>query len=355
MKSKLSLKIIGGISIIGVVLLLFSFAVYNLNLRPIQKAPEAFEFEVVAGQTMNEVLDYLEQEEVIRSGFHAKVYAKLNGKTQIKQGNFSVDKFWGTRKIVDYLNSANPTSEVEVRLLEGSWAKHMALELSDKVGIPSNEFLTAWNDPAYVQTLIDEYEVLTPDILKNKRSVKVLLEGYLYPDTYRINKTGTVDQITRQILDNSEEKYLAIKDKIKKSKFTTHELYTFSSIVLYEASTEVDQQKVAGVYMNRLDIDMLLQASPTVCYALYDFDDWRDCELYVNQKVDSPYNTYLYKGLPAGPILNPTQSAILNSLNYQKHEYLFFVADVYNGGDGTVYYSKTFKEHQKKIDELRSK
>ena len=98
---------------------------------------------------------------------------------------------------------------------------------------------------------------------------------------------------------------------------------------------------IAGVFFNRLDKDMMLQSSVTVCYALYDdLTSGEDCE--VNPDIDSLYNTYKYKGLPIGPILNPGEDAIQAVLHPTKSDYLYFVADVY--GDGKVHYAKSYEE-----------
>ena len=95
---------------------------------------------------------------------------------------------------------------------------------------------------------------------------------------------------------------------------------------------------------------MKLQSSVTVCYALYDnFNDPKDCE--TNPELDSPYNTYMNEGLPVGPILNPGEEAFQAVLNPdRKGGYLFFAADIY--GDGKVYYSKTYEEHQQICERL---
>ena len=104
---------------------------------------------------------------------------------------------------------------------------------------------------------------------------------------------------------------------------------------------------VAGVFYNRLAAGMKLQSSVTVCYAIdkEKDDDWMACE--VNPDFDSPYNTYRVEGLPPGPILNPGRDAIQAVLQPQASDYLYFMADV--KGDGTVYYAKTYAEHQANV------
>ena len=121
------------------------------------------------------------------------------------------------------------------------------------------------------------------------------------------------------------------------------------TFVQFESGTKQDMATIAGVFYNRLNQDMRLESSVTVCYALYDqFDDPQDCETQTD--VDSPYNTYLNNGLPVGPILNPGGDALLAVLEPESSEYLFFAADIH--GDGKVYYSKTYEEHQRICEEL---
>jgi UPF0755 protein len=107
-----------------------------------------------------------------------------------------------------------------------------------------------------------------------------------------------------------------------------------------------DMRLIAGVFYNRLRINMPLQASPTVCYSLYEFESWLECERRTS--IDSPYNTYVYRGLPVGPILNPSEMAITATLNPQPTDYLYFMADVY--GDGTIYFAKTLAEHEANVN-----
>lgn len=336
-------------------LVVFSFMVYSYNsaLQPIG-VDTAIVFDVSDGDTMNSVLDTLEEEGLIKNSFAAKVYVKLNAKNALKTGSYELKGTMSIPEIIDTLIKPSSYSLV-VRLPEGSWAKDVALLLEENLGFESGTFLALWNNEEYVASLIDTYEVLTSDILKNKKQVRVLLEGYLYPDTYNFTKTMSAKQVTEFILNNTERKYLSLKDDFAKTKLSVHDVFNLASIVMYEAGDSSNQLMVAGVFMNRLEMGMNLQSSVTVCYTLYEFSGWEECELFKNQKIESPYNTYLNPGLPAGPILNPTVEAIKSTLNYTDHDYLFFVADVYDGGDGTVYYSKTFEQHSKKVKELRGR
>ncbi len=343
------------ITMILVFSLFFSLFIYNTSLSPVQDKSEIVEFEVQEGMYFSEIVDALHKEELINSVWATKLYARLSKNQSIAAGLYQIDRSWSTKEILEYLTSTVPYRDITVKFDEASWAKDIALALESSMGFSSDELISLWNDETYVRTLIEDFEYLDQRILENKDQKRVLLEGFLYPDTYRFAEGSSMDTVTRRILQNFDDKMRSIDDLIQASDFDVYDLVTLSSIVMYEAATQDDQQMVSGVFMNRLNIKMPLQSSVTVCYVLYDFESWVDCEKYRNQEIESPYNTYMIPGLPVGPILNPSIFAIENTLRYKEHDYLFFIADVYEGGDGTVYYSKTYQEHLNKEKELKNR
>lgn len=341
--------------IVGVILVLsMSLLYFNVILNQSVTVEESgYHFVVESGETLNTVLDDLNDASVIPNSFFAKVYARIENLNEVYSGSYLLDSSMNSKDVIKLLNQPPLMDEVVVQLTEGFWAKDMAKQLGDSLGIDENEFLSAWHDQAYIESLMPSYDFLTEELFNDE--VRIYLEGYLYPDTYHIPLNATVDEVTRQILNNTQYYFNEVKDLIEASSYTIHEVFILSSLVMYEASGEYDQQMVAGVFENRMETDMPLQASASVCYVLYEFDSWLECESYDNQVIDSPYNTYVYLGLPVGPILNPNIDAIKNTLKYQKHDYFYFVADVYEGGDGTVYYTETLREHENKINELRNR
>ncbi len=228
--------------------------------------------------------------------------------------------------------------DVSVTILPQDWAKVAAEKIAAATQLNASDILNAWNDDAYLSTLIQDYSVLTPEILNSNTNVK--LEGYIYPETYRFYKDSSIDQVTRKILDQTQSIYESLKNEFDQSALSVHGVFTLASIVGFEASDDVNQKLIAGVFYNRLAIDMRLQSSVTVCYALYDYSHWRDCE--TNPTLDSPYNTYVYRGLPVGPIMNPTYSVLKATLEPTTSDYFYFLADVTTG---KVYYQKTYEEH----------
>lgn len=340
---------------IGIILIFSMFLLYfNVKLNQSVSVEESgYRFVVESGETLNSVLDELHKESIIPNALFAKLYARMQNLNEVYSGEYIFDTSMNTKDVIRLLNQPPRMNEVVVQLTEGFWAKDMAQQLAIALDMNADDFLSAWHDQTYIETLMASYDFLTEEIFND--NVRVYLEGYLYPDTYYIPLNASVDEVTRQILDNTQHYYNEVKDLIDASPYTTHEVFIFSSLVMYEARGEYDQQMVAGVFENRMEIGMPLQASASVCYVLYDFDSWLECEAYDNQAIDNLYNTYVYPGLPVGPILNPNIDAIRNTLMYQQHDYFYFVADVYEGGDGTVYYSKTLNEHENKVNELRNR
>lgn len=319
-----------------------SFFFYQNGISAVNKDIE-IAFTVNNGETTNAILTRLEKEGLIRNSFIAKIYIKLNGNVDIKAGTYDINGYMNVNAILKTLSNASlaHSNDVSVTFIEGDWCKHIAAKIAEATSISEEELLQLWNDEAYVRELMTSYPFLTEDIF-NENS-RYLLEGYLFPNTYKLNPDATADGVTRRLLDQTLKVYQKYESQIKASELSIHELFTLASIVQYEASKVEDMKLIAGVFYNRLDIKMALQSSVTVCYAINmeKEDDWKNCE--TNPNYDSPYNTYRVNGLPPGPILNPGEAAIEATLNPTDSEYLYFLADVY--GDGKVYYSKTYDEH----------
>ncbi len=318
----------------------------NENLKARGPLGETVLVLVEEGDLLNDVTSTLNEHQLIGEKLIVETYAKLMKVTNFKAGVYKIDKGWDALKILTYLTNASNAqkNDVALTIIPGDWAKDIALTLESVTEYTSTEILAYWNDPAVFDTLDQAYEVLSADA--KKTGVKVLLEGYLMPETYFINPESSLEVITKRILDQTEAFYLQNKSIFDQSDLSVHEIFTLASIVQFEASKEADMKMVAQVFYNRLDLPMRLQSNVTICYSLYSYTNWKDCE--GNKDIVSPYNTYLHDGLPLGPIDNPSAKAILATLNPTPNDYFFFIADVY--GDGTVYYAKTYAEHLKNVE-----
>ncbi|MDE6476271.1 MAG: endolytic transglycosylase MltG [Erysipelotrichaceae bacterium] len=328
------------------VIMLSSFLFYQVNLQPVSSVSTSITFEIVEGDNIQSVVKRLEDKKIIKNAMVAKLYAKWNGLHNIKVGSFELDSSWSTKEILSYLNDANQSSQnsLLVTFREGLWAKEIAQELENRLGVSAKELLALWNDETYLRTLIAKYDFLSEDILNSNYRVK--LEGYLFPETYHFAKNATKEEITEVFLDHFATIYAKYKNDIAATGMSVHQIVTFASMIQYEAKLEEDMYKIAGVFKNRLDKNMTLGSSVTICYALYDYDKPEECE--TNVGIDSPYNTYIHPGLPIGPILNPGEIALKAAIFPEKHDYLYFMADIY--GDNTVYYAKTYEEHERNVN-----
>jgi UPF0755 protein len=348
-KKSLVKKILITLTLLLIVAAYIGYDSYQTLSSPITEESELVKFDVVAGDTMTSVLARMENEGIIRNRYVARFMLR-DQQVLVYKGSFMLDLSSSVNEMMSILS--NPTAAIQdtvrITLPPGFWAKDMAKRISTFTNVSEEDLLTAWNDEEYVTRLISEYPVLTQDILSRKTDVRILLEGYLSPNTYEFFVDTSVDAITRVLLNETQRVYARHKELFDKSRRTIHNIFIMASIVEYEASKMEDMKMVAGVFYNRLNINMRLQSSVTVCYALYEFENWRECETYANQQIRSPYNTYVVTGLPAGPILNPSENALLATLEYTQSRYFYFLADVF--GDGTVYYAETFAQHQANIN-----
>ncbi|MGM0611947.1 MAG: endolytic transglycosylase MltG [Bacteroidota bacterium] len=200
-------------------------------------------------------------------------------------------------------------------------------------------------DSARIMHLLHSKEILN---LLNTQERKLL--GYFIPNTYEFYWNVSAKPFFKR-MKKEHERFWNSKRKAQAQAIglTPHEVATLASIVQEETNLTSEMDKIAGVYINRLNRGMLLQADPTLKYALGDWSIRR--VLNKHKTIESPYNTYKYKGLPPGPICMPESTTIDQVLNYQDHDYLYFVAspDI----PGFHSFSETLREHNKKANKYR--
>ncbi|WP_102343083.1 endolytic transglycosylase MltG [Galactobacillus timonensis] len=340
--------------VVLVVFLVIGFR-YRSAQKPVQQESTPVTITIDSGVSARNALAQLQDAGVIRDGTMAYLYARQHDLTAIKAGIYNLDASWDLNTILVTLNdpTAAIVDQVTVTIVEGDWAKDVANKIGAATNVSSDDLIAKWNDKDYVRSLMSDYPFLTEDVFNS--DTRCLLEGYLFPNTYNFYPETDADTITRTLLNGQLTVYNELKDQMSASSLTIHQIYTLASIIQYEASTPEDMAKVAQVFYNRLAIDMPLQSSVTVCYAIdlnRDTDSWKACE--VNSDYDSPYNTYLHTGLPPGPILNPGRDALNAVLNpdTSMDGYYYFMADVTTG---KIYYAKTLEEHNanvKKYDQV---
>ena len=170
------------------------------------------------------------------------------------------------------------------------------------------------------------------------------LEGYLFPETYHLSKFTTENKIVRTMVSTFKEQVLKpqLLKNVKESPLSWHEIITLASLIEKETGLDSERKIISSVFHNRLKKNMRLQTDPTVIYAIEKFDgNIRKRDL----KIDSPYNTYKYKGLPPGPISSPGIKSIVAAISPIKSNHLYFVSRK----DGSHHFSSTLAEHNRAV------
>lgn len=319
---------------------------YKTSVSPVSKESTEITISIEENTAPNTVIEDLKEKNVIKNTFFTKLLMKQHHLSNIKAGIYVVDSSWDAQKILSYINDATNavTDEVLLTIPEGLWSKDIAKRISEISNVSAEECLSLWNDLDFLNEMIAKYQFLDESILKDGTHVK--LEGYLYPDSYYIYRDTNARDITLRLLDGFDHVYQSMKNDLETSGMSVHDWVTFASVVQFESGNPKDMPIISSVFHNRFEADMKMESSVTVCYALYDeFDDLMDCE--TNTTIDSPYNTYLYKGLPIGPVNNPSKEALNAILHPADTEYYYFISDVF--GDQSLIPAKTYEEHQANV------
>jgi UPF0755 protein len=345
-KKKRLVKLLAGLLVLSLVALAATYVLYTNLSQPAASESDAVLFEIKSGEVLRKVASNLQEQGIVRSSIIVELTARLESLTGLKAGLFVLDKSWSVSEILTTLNDSTKTIVDTVRITfpEGDWARDFAHKLSNLTSVEEQDLFDLWNNEAFLQEMIKKYEFLSEDILNPKTRIR--LEGYLFPNTYEFFVSTSARDVTVKILDQTKKIYDKYKAQFEATELSVHEVFILASIVQFEASKPDDMKKVASVFLNRLRINMPLQSSVTICYSLYNYNSWRDCE--TNSNIESPYNTYKYRGLPVGPIMSPGEAAIVAVLQPDDTDFLYFMADVY--GDGTVYFAKTYAEHKANVD-----
>lgn len=264
--------------------------------------------------------------------FVLRYYLKYENK-KLYAGYFRFNGTMTNLEILKSLFSSQFKRGVRITIPEGMTINEYADIFQKKLKCDRELFLKATQDTS----ILREYGIEANSAM-----------GYLLPNTYDFNVYETPENIVRKLL-NENYKFWTEKrlKKLEKIGFTKQEVTILASIVEAETPLKKEAKTVAGLYINRLKKGMLLQADPTVQFALGE----KNRVLYKDLKVDNPYNTYLYEGLPPGPINNPGASALDAVLNYEKHNYLYMVSM----GDDSFkhYFSKSHTEHLTYVEDYR--
>ena len=323
---------------------------YNINMAKVSNDNTLKEVTIKAG-SINSIANTLKENNLIKNITIFKVYTRLTNKTNLNAGTYNFSEDMGVKKIVSLLEEGK-TNENNITFKEGINVRGIAKLISKKTNNSYDSIITIMNDNNYIDELISKYWFLTNDI-KNK-NIYYPLEGYLFPDTYNVMKDTDIKDIITKMLDETDNKLSKYKDSITNNKLSIHEIITLASVVELEVANKDDRKSVAGIFLNRLDSKYFpTLGSDATSYYGAKIDDWSTNRLTSVELNDcsNKYNTRCAynKGLPVGPIGNPSIESIEAVLNPEKHNYYYFVNDC----KGKLYMSKNETEHNNIINKLK--
>jgi UPF0755 protein len=302
--------------------------------KPMSSTSQKVAFHIDTGESTAQIAADLQSKGLIGSPEVFQVYMKYmaNG-AALEAGDFTLDKNMTMVQIIGALGNAR-VQQVRVTLPEGSTMAVMAQAAATAGLGTADQYLAAARDPGWQYPFLQGRPAGAPPNL----------EGFLFPDTFQLDKGATPhDLVKRQLDDFAAQVAPALQAQIAQPTAarpaeSLYSLVTLASIVEREVRKDPDRAIVCGIFYNRLDAGMALQDDVTVLYGvgksvgpLTDQD----------KAKDTPFNTYLHRGLPAGPISNPGLATINACVNPQKSDNSFFFADA----QGVTRYAKTYAEH----------
>lgn len=327
MRKKL-LAFAGLLSLLVMVALVWFFTSYHAFLTTSTTPPDRVEFTVKPGDRFKKVAEQLNRKKVVSNLFYFELLARREKATvRIKAGDYLFE------------NPATP-GEVLRRLVEGD-------VILNRLTLPEGLTVHEIARKMAAEELCREQEIL--DLAFNSRFVLSLginadsLEGYLFPETYLFPRKTEPEQFLKIMVDMFKAKLTPeIMKAAEKQGLDRHQLVTLASIIQKESGNLEEMPIISAVFHNRLERGIALQADPTVIYGIKDFDGNLTRQ---HLKTPTPYNTYVQRGLPPGPIANPGLDALRAAAFPADVKYLYFVAR----GDGTHIFSRTLREHNRAV------
>jgi len=300
-----------------------------LFLLPNSFEPSPKFITVSRGQSFSSLADSLAEKGIINSRFTFKLAGRILGVTQrMRVGKYSFVSGVSNLTILNDIEGGLSAISSSITLREGVRSRVFARILKRHIGIDSNRFMQSYRDTSLIG--------IHPHNAKS-------LEGYLMPDTYSFFWQDDEREIVQRMITEFREFFVdSLQQRMKQLGYDLNDVVTMASIVEGEAVYDDERPIIAGVYYNRLKRRMRLQADPTVWFVVSDTSR----RLTKNSmRVESPYNTYLFYGLPPGPINNPGRQSILAALYPAKHNFIYFVAD----NNGRHRFAKNYDEHLQNI------
>ena len=328
-----------------VIVLVGGFFTWNYikgETQPVDTAQtELVSFEIEQGASVKEVSKALEEEGIIRNSKLFNFYLKFKNVSGFKSGLYHVSKSMTLDEIIAELSGQGKDKDqnaTKVLIREGEQLTEIAKEVEKSTKYSAEDFMAKVQDEDFLRYLVQKFPKLLTQSY-NGYQVKYVLEGYLFPATYDMNDSKTLQMLITEMVAKTDEVMSKYYDKILASDYTLQEIMAMASLIEKEGTKLEDRKKISSVFHNRIKENMKLQTDVSVQYALGEHKEALSLE---DLEVDSPYNLYQNYGVGPGPYNSPSEDAIVAALEPEKTDYLYFLADIKTK---EIYYAKTYEEH----------
>lgn len=328
-----------------VIVLVGGFFTWNYikgETQPVDTAQtELVAFEIEQGASVKEVSKALEKEGIIRNSKLFNFYLKFKNVSGFKSGLYHVSKSMTLDEIIAELSGQGKDKDqnaTKVLIREGEQLTEIAKEVEKSTKYSAEDFMAKVQDEDFLRYLVQKFPKLLTQSY-NGYQVKYVLEGYLFPATYDMNDSKTLQMLITEMVAKTDEVMSKYYDKILASDYTLQEIMAMASLIEKEGTKLEDRKKISSVFHNRIKENMKLQTDVSVQYALGEHKEALSLE---DLEVDSPYNLYQNYGVGPGPYNSPSEDAIVAAMEPAETDYLYFLADIKTK---EIYYAKTYEEH----------
>ena len=339
----------------------FGYQYVQSSLLPVDaNSKEYVTVQIPEGSNVQEIGSTLEHSGVIKHGVIFAFYAKYKNYSDLKAGYYNLQKSMSTEDIIKELQkggTAEPQepSLADLTIPEGYTIDQIAQAVGQLQGefkepLTAEAFLGKVQDDNFISQEVAKYPNLLESLPTKESGARYRLEGYLFPATYSIKESTTIESLIDEMLAAMDKTLAPHYSAIKSKNLTVNELLTIASLVEKEGAKTEDRKLIAGVFYNRLNLGMPLQSNIAILYAQGKLGQKISLadDAGIDTTINSPYNVYTKAGLMPGPVDSPSLDAIEASINQTKSDNLYFVANV---TDGKVYYAATQEEHDRNVAE----
>ncbi len=339
----------------------FGYQYVQSSLQPVDASSKQYvTVQIPEGANVQTIGSTLEKSGLIKHGVIFAFYAKYKNYSDLKSGYYNLQKSMSTEDIIYELQKGGTAEAQEPALAnltipEGYTIDQIAQAVGQLQGdfkepLTAEVFLAKVQDDNFISQEVAKYPSLLESLPTKESGVRYRLEGFLFPATYSIKESTTIESLIDEMLAAMDKTLAPHYSTIKSKNLTVNELLTIASLVEKEGAKTEDRKLIAGVFYNRLNLGMPLQSNIAILYAQGKLGQKISLadDAGIDTTINSPYNVYTKAGLMPGPVDSPSLDAIEASINQTKSDNLYFVANV---TDGKVYYAATQEEHDRNVAE----